>query len=126
VQLRLQFAHKGNGISSDKHGSASRASALQIKPTQYMFVHPSEDRCAAKTKTKNWSPHLLLEAKNQSITCYDVLGTNTQGELLNQKTAGWLAGWRFSPAGPRTTAPVCWTTGRLALCWGRSLCGILA
>ena len=40
--LHMQFQAKGNGISPDQHGSASRASKLRVRPTQYVFVHPSE------------------------------------------------------------------------------------
>ncbi len=42
-ELHMQFGSKGNGVSSDQHGSASRASRLRLRPTQYMFVHPSEE-----------------------------------------------------------------------------------
>ena len=41
--LLLQFASKGNGVEADATGSASRSSRLRVKPTQYMFVHPSEE-----------------------------------------------------------------------------------
>ena len=43
-ELHVQFASKGNGVAADQHGSASRASRLRLHPTQYIFVHPSEEQ----------------------------------------------------------------------------------
>lgn len=42
-ELRMQLDSKGNGVPADKHGTSNRASMLTLRPTQYMFVHPSEE-----------------------------------------------------------------------------------